>query len=181
MGNCVDWVSRKQRNVATSPQHAETIATDVGVRKVVWFRKLLADIRAPEVGASRVFVDNAGLISSTVNTPKHETNKHLNVKLWYKNELHQKKMIQIQHMETARLTADALTKPLAKPAFRAHMRVMLGVDYVPERDGVRMANLSDESVMEEENLSAESVKEEEDLSDELMMVGAGTVTGEKEL
>ena len=135
-GNPVSWRSVRQSHIATSPQHAETNACDGGARHLVWMRKLLDDFGHPETSASALFVDNKGLISSTLNTPRHQTNKHLDVKLFYKNELQESKIISVRYLETSRLTADALTKQLQRVSFVKHLRIMLGMEYLPEKDGI---------------------------------------------
>ena len=135
-GNLVGWKSNRQGHIATSPQHADTNACDQGARNLVWVRKLLEDICDAESTPSVIFVDNKGLISSTITTPRHQSNKHLDVKLFYKNELQTNGTISIQYIETSRLPADALTKQLPFPAFTAHADVLLGRTYMPERDGI---------------------------------------------
>jgi hypothetical protein len=139
-GNLVWWYSKRQPKVATSPQHAETLASDVGIRETVWQRLLMIDLGTPETGPSRVFIDNKGVVSSTYVTPRHDTNKHISVKFFYKNELTERNIIMVHYLETKRMVADVLTKQLSGPAHRMFVSVMLGYVYVPERDGILLAD-----------------------------------------
>jgi hypothetical protein len=142
-GNLVWWYSKRQPRVATSPQHAETMAADIGCRETVWQRLMLEELGVPETGPSRMFIDNQGVISSTYNTPRHDTNKHISVKFFYKNELVNRNILSIEYLETKRMVADVLTKQLAGPAHRAFVGVMLGYTYAPERDGILLAESSE--------------------------------------
>ena len=75
----------------------------------------MKDIGHEEEGPSIIFVDNKGLISNTLSTPKHEANKHLRVQLYYKNELAQESKIKLEYLETKRMLADMMTTQIPGP------------------------------------------------------------------
>lgn len=137
-GNLVYWKSGRQDRVATSPQHAEVNAADEGVREMIWERLLLEDLGHAETGPSVVWWDNKGVIDNTLRTPKHSTNKHLDVKLMYKNELYERGEIMPRYLETSRMVADALTKQLSGPQDSYFSDIMLGYQCVPETHGIAL-------------------------------------------
>jgi hypothetical protein len=134
-GNLVFWLSKKQKSVATSTHHAETMALHAAIREVVHQRRLIAELGHQEQNPSVVWTDNKAVASSSNNFTHHSTNKHIQVKYFYKNELVTDGVIRVRLSPTGRMLADAMTKPLSRQVFRPLKQALHGLFSMPEKDG----------------------------------------------
>ena len=121
---------------------------------------MVSDIGHEEEGPSIIFMDNKGLISNTLSTPKHEANKHLRAQLYYKNELAQEGKIKLEYLETKRMLADMMTKQIPGPRFNDFTRIILGYQYVPEKDGISLARAGPLRIAYEQAMARKAVRRE---------------------
>ncbi|CAA0816053.1 Unknown protein [Striga hermonthica] len=97
----------------------------------VWLGRLLADLLKIEVKKMVLKIDNQSAIALSRNPVYHERSKHIDTRFHYIRDCIESGMIEIQHVCTKDqsadiLSADILTKSLAKPKFQ-EMRERIGV------------------------------------------------------
>jgi hypothetical protein len=133
------WKSVKQDLIALSTQESEYIALSTAMRSLVHLRALMADIRSKFDLAhgskistiSTVFEDNrAAKILATTDPPRlTPRSKHIALRYhWFRSHIGIKNGSGIQILDVASKLnkADFLTKALAKDAFQANRRAVLG-------------------------------------------------------
>ena len=112
--------SRAHRDVALSPMNAEYYTlTELG-KVLMYCRQFVADLGFPQNGSTVIFEDNQPAIDLS-NAPQiTRKSKHIFIQHHFIRELVQKKLVVIEHLPTASMTADMLTKSLAPKEFRYH-------------------------------------------------------------
>ena len=125
LGNCtVSWRSKKQSVVALSSTEAEYVALCAASQEAVWMRRLLKDVGQGQSEATVIYEDNQGALALSHNPKHHPRTKHIDVKFHYIRETVEKKLVSVQYIPTADMTADTLTKGLAKPKFEKFREAM---------------------------------------------------------
>ena len=121
-GGAVTWGSRKQGLMALSATEAECLALTETTQEAMWLRTLLDNLSLKQMVPTSIEEDNQGTIALTENPQFHRRSKHYNPKLYYIREKIAEKAIDVNYCATGEMTADVLTKPLAKPAHDAHVK-----------------------------------------------------------
>jgi hypothetical protein len=127
LGNApIIWASRMQKCVALSSTESEYIALSECVKEVLWVSRLLADLglNCPKIS---IFEDNAGCIKLAKNPVFHKRTKHINIRYHFVREHVSDGSIELTWVPTSEMIADALTKPLAQPAFEDKRRRLLNM------------------------------------------------------
>lgn len=122
----VSWSSKKQTTVALSSTEAEYIAVSHACRELQWLRQLLADLQVPAKGATVLFEDNQGCIKMVNSDRCSARTKHIDVCHHYLRDLREEGIIRMEYCPTNEMTADILTKPLAREPF-GRLRSTLGL------------------------------------------------------
>ncbi|KAG8478195.1 hypothetical protein CXB51_027990 [Gossypium anomalum] len=120
------WSSKKQQTVAQSTAEAEYIAAATAVNQAIWLRKLLDDLNARQMEATKIKVDNQSAVAIAKNPVFHGKTKHFKIKYHFVREAELVKEIYLVHCCSKDQLADVLTKPLAAGRFEC-LREEIGV------------------------------------------------------
>lgn len=110
----ITWISKRQSVVALSTTEAEYIALSLGVREVIWLRRLLDELGFPQENATRINVDNQSAIKLVSNPEFHQRTKHIDIKYHFVREAVENGAVCISFIESKLQLADILTKPLPR-------------------------------------------------------------------
>ncbi|KAM1000142.1 hypothetical protein ACFX2A_006927 [Malus domestica] len=125
-GAAVSWKSVKQKALATSTMEAEFIALFEATKKGLWLKNLITFMRLVD-SISRPLVihcDNKAAVFFSKNNKKSEATRLMDVKYLSVKEHVKKGDILVEHIDTQRMIADPLTKPLAVGVFKEHITSM---------------------------------------------------------
>ncbi|KAB2602711.1 hypothetical protein D8674_003716 [Pyrus ussuriensis x Pyrus communis] len=131
-GNLVTWLSKKQKVVALSSAEVEYKGMAKGVCKLLWLRRLLAELGCPSMSATNLFCDNKAAIDISHNPIQHDRTKHVEVDRHFIKEKLDGNIIQFSFVKSKDQLADILTKVVASQAFYNFL-VKLGMNdiYAP--------------------------------------------------
>ncbi len=121
------WGSSKQATVTTSSTEAELIAAYNGVKRVIFTRKLLTEIKyfKPNHPPTNVYQDNRAAILIQQNLGSVRRVRHMEIKYFYTVDLINSKQIQVHPVGTKEEIADIFTKPLSyTPFFYLAQKIM---------------------------------------------------------
>ena len=122
----ISWICKKQASVAQSSIEAEYIAAAMGAREGVWLRKLLSDLFCEPMKPTTIHCDNQSCIKLFVNPVFHDRSKLIEILYHYVRDMVEKKVIQLEYINTGDQTIDILTKALPKVKVD-HFRKKLGM------------------------------------------------------
>lgn len=125
-GAAVSWRSKQQEIVTKSSCEAEYVAVDSAASEAVWLRLLLSELGYPQ-NPTTIYVDNNGSIDLAHNPENHNRTKHIDVRFHYIRQLVENNEVELPWIETGKMLADTLTKPLG-PAKFIQFRAQMGVD-----------------------------------------------------
>ncbi|SGZ29881.1 BQ5605_C053g12604 [Microbotryum silenes-dioicae] len=123
-GAAISWQSKQQLMVATSTTEAEILAASAAAKEAMWLRRLAADLELEQPKATLIWEDNQAVIAIALNPAHHGRTKHYNVHHFYIRERVTAGDIRIKYCKTGAMTADILTKPLARNLFELHREGM---------------------------------------------------------
>jgi hypothetical protein len=109
------WLSKKQPIVTLSTCEAEYIAASLGVSYAIWFRRLLQELKCPQLESTEIQVDNKSAIELAKNLVHHERSKHIDVRFHSIREYIKDGEVQVVHVQSNEQAADIFTKALSKP------------------------------------------------------------------
>jgi hypothetical protein len=118
-------VSRKIKNTTTSSTESEYVGLYEATRDAIWLRRLLDDIGFTQDKPTLIYQDNLSTMDFTEGNLKFNTTKHINSKYHFTREMVANEEIILEHMPTAEMLADALTKPLSRLKHVQFARKML--------------------------------------------------------
>ena len=111
--------SSKQKSVANSSTAAELIAFSTTLEEVLWMVNLLEELGF-EQDTVQIEQDNQSTMRLIEKGPSSAgRTKWLNIKYFWVNEKKQEGIFDTKYVESLKLLADGLTKPLGKKAFIA--------------------------------------------------------------
>lgn len=111
--------SQRQKLVTLSSTEAELVAVVEGTRRGMTIHRLLKEIFPTYDLPVIIYQDNISTIHILTNGEGYSgKNRHMRVRYGYLTELLNSGVITIQHMPTAEMTADLLTKPIGGKVFR---------------------------------------------------------------
>ena len=117
----ISWSSKIHSFVTTSSNHSEYCAAAKASREAKWAHMLCSEIGlARLVGPIALFSDSQGAIAMTYNPVARSLCKHVDLADHFAREQVEYGITTVTHMPTAEMTADALTKPLARLLFTKH-------------------------------------------------------------
>jgi hypothetical protein len=114
-GGAVTWSSKKQPTVALSTTEAEYMAITQATKEAIWLQSLLEQLdfrKSKEV--TTIYDDNQGCVALTKNSVHHARTKHIDIQHHFVREKVENKEVTIEYCDTNNMTADILTKGLAK-------------------------------------------------------------------
>ena len=119
--------SKKQTVTADSSTVAEFIATHLASKEVMWARALLSEMGHPQLQPTVLGEDNMSTIAMIQNDCNGQKTKHIAIRFNMIRELVQQLEIAMEHLPTADMTSDILTKPLDPKPFLHLRRKLLGM------------------------------------------------------
>ncbi|KAE9066510.1 hypothetical protein PF005_g28532 [Phytophthora fragariae] len=132
-GCVVSYGSRKQGLNAQSTMEAEYVAMNEGARDIMWLRGLCDELKW-QYQLPTLWCDNTAAISLSKKPGKHNGSKHVENRFHYVRNLEDRDLLNVQHCRTDEMTADIMTKPLARVKFE-YFRSLLGVVHRDEQGG----------------------------------------------
>ena len=103
------------------------MAASITGHETIWLHRLLDDFFLPQTSSTPLYEDNQGCIALAYNPVHRERSKHIDTRLHNIREQTRSGALDLVYMPTADMTADVLTKALAKPAHARHSRHLLGL------------------------------------------------------
>ena len=111
-GGPVAWSSKLQKVPALSSTEAEYMVLTDAMTEALWLRPLLTELNVLNDNPTDILVDNQGAINLSKNADFHKRTKHIAVKFHRIRVEQEKGEICFKYVESKRLAADFLTKPL---------------------------------------------------------------------
>ncbi|CAM8971492.1 unnamed protein product [Rhodiola kirilowii] len=122
----VSWSSKKQQIVSLSTTEAEFIAGASCACQAVWLRRILGELKFPQVEATAIYCDNNSAIKLSKNPVLHGRSKHIDVRYHFLRDLTKDGIVELMHCKSEDQIADILTKPLKIATF-VKLRGLLGM------------------------------------------------------
>lgn len=122
----ISWSTKKQPIVTLSSTEAEFIAATACACQAIWLRRLLAELRFKQDGATTVFCDNISTIKLSKNPVLHGRSKHIDVKFYFLRDLCKDKEIDLLHCKSEDQAADIFTKAVKRELFMK-LRKLIGL------------------------------------------------------
>src|SRR5579862_9604022 len=114
----IAWKSHRQPTVALSTMESEYMALTDTTKELKWIRSLLAELGysngKSDDEPTELFSDNQGAIALAKNPVSHSRAKHIDIRHHFVREAIQDRIIWVQYIPTAEMTADSLTKALGR-------------------------------------------------------------------
>ena len=122
-GSAISWEVKKQATVALS---TAVQAMTADKQEAIYFRALLKDFGFPMKKQIDIGEDNQSCIKMCHNPVMHKRSKHIDTKLHFIRERVENKEVKIHYVPTEEMTADLLTKSLARVKVERHRTIVLG-------------------------------------------------------
>lgn len=122
-GGAVCWKSTRQMAVALSSTEAEYMALGDAVRHAIWWRRLLSETLGTR-GPIKLKGDNQGSHFLAEGPTFHRRTKHIDIRHHFIRDQVDKKDDILEHVPTAKMVADCLTKPLPREKLETCRRCM---------------------------------------------------------
>ena len=117
-GGAVDWRSKMQTVVATSSMEAEYIGLCAAVKMSRWLQSCMNELHLSRNKKIVIGMDNKSAIIFAEEQIVQDRSKHIDIQFHYTREQIGNGFIGLKYVNTNRLPADMLTKPLAKTPTR---------------------------------------------------------------
>ena len=111
-GAALHWGSRKQQSIALSMCEAEIIALSEGAKDMVYFRKLVSGLGAPEQQPSSLSTDSQSARDVSYNPQHHDRMKHVQRRHFFIRDMVESFELEVPFVRTADNVADMFTKPM---------------------------------------------------------------------
>ncbi|GMG19032.1 unnamed protein product [Ambrosiozyma monospora] len=121
--NVVSWGSVKQKVVALSTAESEYIGATEAIKSGICFSNLLTDL-----GLDSTYIelsgDNIASLHLAAHKTKHQSTKHIDIKLHFIRNLVKEKRVKLTYVNTTQNLADMLTKVLDGSTLR-HLKCLI--------------------------------------------------------
>ena len=122
----VSWGSRKQKCVALSTCEAEIIALSEASKDVVYLRKLVKGLGAPEPSPTSLATDSKSARDVSYNPEHHDRMKHVQRRHFFVRDMVESFELEVPFVPTKENPADFFTKPMKNATeFQKHRRVVM--------------------------------------------------------
>jgi len=108
----ISWGSRKQKSIALSSCEAEIIALSEAAKDVVYLRKLVKGLDAPEPGPTKLASDSKSARDVSYNPEHHDRMKHVERRHYFVRDMVEAFELEVPFVRTHDNLADLLTKPM---------------------------------------------------------------------
>lgn len=116
-GGVVSWTSRKQNCVSLSSTEAEFIALSEACKETIWLQRILLDMQQKFETPTVIYEDNQSCLKLIQNQKLSNRTKHIDTRYHFVKDHIEKGAITCTYLETEKMLADILTKPLAANRF----------------------------------------------------------------
>jgi hypothetical protein len=122
----LSWGSRKQKSIALSTCEAEIIALSEASKDVVYLRKLVKDLNAPEPGPTSLSSDSKSARDVSYNPEHHDKMKHVERRHFFVRDMVESFELEVPFVPTADNPADFFTKPMRNATdFRKFRKIVM--------------------------------------------------------
>ena len=128
-GCAVSWKSKRQQTVALSSTEAEYMGLAAATQEALFLKNLMIELD-PMYDCNNpiiIFEDNQSAISLAENQIHHARTKHIDCKYHFIREQVLCKCITVQYLETSKMIADSLTKPVGRVKLNLCNSIQFGV------------------------------------------------------
>jgi hypothetical protein len=123
---CVGAWSYKQKMITLSSTEAEIVALSDAAKIIMWFRLWLT-AQGILLGATPIFQDNESVLKLMMNERRaNQRTRHLDVRLFYPQDLVLAKEITLKWIATLDMIADLMTKPVQGASFTRLTNLLTG-------------------------------------------------------
>ena len=121
----LSWGSRKQKSIALSTCEAEIIALSEAAKDVVYLRKLVRGLGAPEPNPTPLATDSKSARDVSYNPEHHDRMKHVQRRHFFVRDMVESLELEVPFVRTDDNIADFFTKPLQGKKFHAMRRKIM--------------------------------------------------------
>ncbi len=121
----ISWSSKKQSVVALSTANAKHVALSQVTQEAIWLKQMFSEI-GEDTTPVVIKDDSQVAIAMAQHLVHHAGSKHIDVHYQFVREELEKKSVEVQFCPSSDMTADLLTKPLAREQFQK-LRSQMGV------------------------------------------------------
>jgi hypothetical protein len=118
----LSWGSRKQKSIALSTCEAEIIALSEAAKDVVYLRKLVRGLGAPESQPTPLATDSKSARDVSYNPEHHDRMKHVERRHFFVRDMVEKFELEVPYVPTNLNPSDFLTKPMKSAAHFRELR-----------------------------------------------------------
>lgn len=126
-GAAISWASKLQKRITLSSTESEYIAMVAAAKESIWLKQLQHELFPSPTKAVILYCDNKSAMNVATNNSYSDATKHIDVKTKFLHQMVTKREIELRHVPTNEMIADALTKALSKQK----------VDYFASKFGLR--------------------------------------------
>jgi hypothetical protein len=108
------WLSKNQSIVILFIYEAKYVVASLSMSHVIWLKKLLQELKCPQLETTEIRVDNKSTIKLAKNQIHHQWSKHIGVKFHSIREHIKDEEVRVVHVQSNDQLVDILTKPLPK-------------------------------------------------------------------
>ena len=118
----ISWHTKLLSVVTTSTNHSEYSTAAKASREAKWFDNLLTEVGFNQfIRPIDLYSDNKGAIAMAYNPVQRSATKHIALSDHYTREQQEHGIITVSYVDTKKMIADVLTKPLGNAAFAGHI------------------------------------------------------------
>ena len=111
-GGPINWKLKRSNTIALSTMEAESDALTEAIRETQWLRNLYSELNRPIKSPTLVLKNNQSTIKAAKDPALHSRTKHTLLKYRYIKEARQAGIFNILYIDTKRIPANGLIKPL---------------------------------------------------------------------
>jgi hypothetical protein len=116
-GTTFTWFSKKQFILTLFTYEAEYVTAPLGVTHAIWLRRLLLELKCPQLESIEIRVDNKSAIELAKNPVHHWRSKHIDVWFYSIREDIKDGEVRVVHVQSNDQATDIFTMILSKPLF----------------------------------------------------------------
>ena len=110
----IAWRGKRQVTIALSSMESEYMAVTEAAKELKWLRQFLTELGHSVDSAMVLKSDNQGAIALAKNLVSHSRAKHIDLRHHFIRDAIKDKIIWLEYIPTAKITADSLTKALGR-------------------------------------------------------------------
>jgi hypothetical protein len=125
-GGAISWKSSKQTVTTSSTMYAEFVACYEATGQVNWLKKFVPGLKVVDdiYRPLKLYCDNYPAVQYAHNNKSSGAAKHIDIKYYVVKDKVRDQIISLEHISTARMLADPLTKGLPPNVFKEHVAGM---------------------------------------------------------